>query len=319
MGSDTNVDRAIYDLLSKQCPAMWLGIPIGIGNVYWVDSVNGNDVNVGTQPNLALATITRALVLCQNDHNDYIMVIAAAAEAAIININKRRVHLIGVGNLLPRPNQTNAPVTLAAGGATGVLQVSTSSNYCEIAGFMIGGAANCAGIENNAGTPIGLHIHDCVFGHTISGGAPRDGILISLNAVNIRIENNIFLGTPGGKGLLTRDGIRWASAADPLNGNIENNQFKGLPGLAINFVSVLNATGGITIKDNVIACKENPVVGDAITLAATTRGFLVQGNKALYGKATAAMAVNPYLDLTVVAPFNAWMENYKGNALIDPA
>lgn len=319
MGSDTNLDRAIYDLLAKQCPAMWLGIPIGIGDVYWVDSVNGNDANPGTTPALAFATITHALVHCTNDHNDYIMVIAAAAEAVIIDINKRRVHLIGVGDFLTRPNQTNPPVTLTAPAALGVLQVSTASNYCEIAGFMIGGAANHAGIENNAGTPIGLHIHDCVFGHTISGGVPRDGILIALNAVNIRIENCIFLGTPGGKGLLTRDGIRWDSAADPLNGNIENSQFKGLPFVGINFVAVANATGGITIKDNIFSCGDDTVNGRAITLAATTRGFLVAGNKALYGKATAGMAFNPYLDLTVVAPFNAWMENYKGNALIDPA
>ena len=318
MPADTNLDRAIYDLLAKQCPAMWLGIPIGIGDVYWVDSNNGNDANVGTQPNLAFATITHALVHCQNNHNDYIMVIAAAAEAVIIDINKTRVHIIGVGDFLTRPNQTNPPVPLIAPAALGVLQVSAASNYCEIAGFMIGGAANHAGIENT-GAVIGLHVHDCVFGHTISGGAPADGIFIDINAVNIRVENCIFLGTPGGKGLLTRDGIRWDTATDPLNGNIENCQFKGLPGIAINFVAVTDATGGITIKDNVIACKENPVVGDAITLAATTRGFLVAGNKALYGKVTAAMANNPYLDLTVVAPFNAWMENYKGNALIDPA
>jgi hypothetical protein len=224
-----------------------------------------------------------------------------------------------LGNFLMRPNQTHAPISLIAGGATAVIRVSSTSNYSEIAGFRIGGAAGFAGIENVAGTPAGLHIHDCVFGHFFSGGAPQDGIFIDVNATNIRIENCIFLGAPGGKGLITRDGIHWDGGGDPLNGNIENCQFKGLPGVGINFVQVAAATGGITIKDNVFSCKENPVGGDAITLTATTRGFLVVGNKALYGKVTAGMVVNPYLDTTVAAPFNSWMANYKGNALVDPA
>ena len=59
MPADTNLDRAIYDLLSKQCPAMWLGIPIGPGNVYWVDSVNGVVGNTGIRPDLAVHPLSK--------------------------------------------------------------------------------------------------------------------------------------------------------------------------------------------------------------------------------------------------------------------
>ena len=316
MPADTNLDRAIYDLLSHQCPAMWLGFPIGTGNVFWVHGFTGSDLNVGTRPDLPFATITHALTQCVADNNDYIIVLDAWQEPAAVDINITRVHIIGLGNYL-RPNSNHPFVALNALADHAIFTVSALSNNCEIAGFSLGGGATHAGIENPNGTPMGLHIHNCVFGHSFAGGTPQDGIRIEINATNIRIEHCVFLGTPGGKGLLTRDGIRFQGGGDPLNGDIENNQFKGLPGIAMNFVSVADATGGITIKDNVIVCKEGAVQGDAITLEATTRGFLVVGNKAGYGGA--AMGVNPYLDNSILAPFNTWIENYTGNALIYPA
>ena len=263
-------------------------------------------------------SIIEALTLCVAGNNDYVMVIEDWQEAATIDVNITRTHIIGLANYL-RPNSNNTFVALnSVTNDFPIFTVSGLSEYCEIAGFMIAGGATEAGIENVAGTPSSLHIHDNTFGHIFSANTPQDGIRISINATNIRIENNVFLGTPGGKGLITRDGIRWLAGGDPLNGDIENNQFNGLPGIGINFAQVAAATGGITIKDNIIACGAD-TQGDAITMAAVTRGCLIVGNKAIYGPATAAMVNNPYLDQTIVAPFNAWMANYKGNALIDPA
>jgi hypothetical protein len=311
--ASTNVDDAIYALLASW--GAWLGGPIGAGRIFFVDGINGNNGNIGTDPNFPWLTITYALTQCVNDRNDYIIVLDHWQE--VVNINVTRVHIIGLSNFL-RPNSNHSFVQMNAAADTAIFTISALSNNCEIAGFSFGGGATHAGIENAGGTPMGLHIHDCVFGHSFAGGTPRDGILIGLNATNIRIEDCVFLGAPGGKGTLTRDGIRWAGAGDPLNGYIGENEFKALPGVGINFVSVANATGGITIKDNIFSC-ESDKQGAAITLAPTTRGFLVSGNKALYGPTTAAMANNPYLDQTTVAPFNAWMANYKGNVLIDPA
>ena len=317
MPEDTNLDRAIYDVLMNLFPGLQLGVPIGAGNVFWVDATNGDDGNVGTRPDQAFATIIFALTQCVDDNNDYIMVMENAAEAATITVGVSRVHIIGLGNFF-RPNSNHPYIELSAGGDWAIFTLTTASANCEIAGFSLGGGATAAGIQNLAGTPEGVHIHDCVFGHAFIADTPQDGIFIDLNATNIRIENCIFLGIPGGKGTITRDGIRWDSAADPLCGVIENNEFNGIPGIAINFVALLDATGGIGIKDNVIVCGAD-TQGDAITLAATTRGFRVAGNKALFGKVTAGMVNNPYVDATIVSPFNTWIANHKGNVLVDPA
>jgi len=315
MASPNHVDNAIYELLSSLGWGLTTGFPIGNGRVFWVDGLAGNDGNSGTRPDDPFATITFALTQCVADRNDYIFVLDHWQEVVAINIT--RVHIIGLSNYL-RPNSNHSFVQMNAAADTAIFTVTALSNNCEIAGFSFGGGATHAGIENAGGTPMGLHIHDCVFGHSFAGGTPQDGIRISVNATNIRIEHCVFLGAPGGKGTITRDGIRWLCGGDPLNGDIENNTFNALPGIGVNFAQVAAATGGIVIKDNIFAC-ESDKQGAAITMEATTRGFIVTGNKALYGQVTAGMINNPYLDNAIVAPFNAWMANYKGNALVDPA
>jgi hypothetical protein len=319
-GAPNYVDWAIWELLSGLgLGAACLGWPIGAGHVYWVDATNGNDGNTGTRPDQAFATITFALTQCVDERNDYIMVIDAWQEAATVTVNVTKVHILGVGAFM-RLGSNTAFTYLSAGGDWPIFTIGSAGNRCEIGGFLLGGGATHAGIENpvGVGTPMGIHIHDCVFGHQFCANTPQDGILISQNATNIRIEHNVFLGAPTGKGTLTRDGVRWAAAGDPLNGVIENNKFMGLPGIGLNMAATPPATGGFIIQDNVFECGGD-VQGSAITLAAAFRGCLVVGNKAMYGQLTAGMANNPYLDNATVAPFNAWAGNYKGNALVDPA
>ncbi|MBA7705520.1 hypothetical protein ES703_114351 [subsurface metagenome] len=290
------------------------GLLIGTGKVYWVDSIRGDDGNVGTRPDEAFETIIEALEHCVDDNNDYIMVIEDYDEGETILVTKSRVHIIGLGNSL-RPNSNQPFVALTASGDFPVFTINEPAGHVEIAGFAIGGGPNHAGIENAIGAVQGAHIHDCAFGHSFSGGTPQDGIWIRVNATNIRVENCSFYGTPTGKGLLTRDGYRY-DAGTPLNGTLKDNQFLGVPVKGINILAT-NNDGGLTIQDNIFHCPD--VQGAAITLGATVFGCLVVGNKAVYGNGAVAMVENPYLDNTVGAPYNAWIANYKGNALINPA
>jgi len=313
MPTDTNLDRAIYaKLMGIPFPA-W---PIGAGNVFWVDSVNGDDGNSGLTPALAFASIIFALTQCVDDNNDYIFVIEDWDEAATITVTSSRVHIIGLSSY-PQLNSNQPFVALTASGAYSIFTINEPAGHVEIAGFACGGGAAAAGIESAASGVQGPFIHDCAFGHFFSGGTPRDGIFFGVGATNIRVERCYFYGAPTGKGLLTRDGLRYTSAPNSYNGTIIDNKLLGLPGIGIN-ITAAGGNGGFTIQDNVIECGDD-VQGSAITLGVTVFGCLVVGNKAIYGPATAAMVNNPYLDNTVAAPWNAWVANYKGNALIDPA
>jgi hypothetical protein len=304
MATPNTLEKAIWlKLLS-------LGIvPTALGNIFYVNGITGSNLNDGLTPATAWATITYALTNCVAGNDDYIIVIDHWQEVVAINVT--RVHIIGIP-----ANPNHSFVQMNAAGNTAIFTVTALSNNCEIAGFSFGGGAAHAAIENVGGTPMGLYIHHCQFGHAFANNTPQDGILIDVNATNIRIENCTFYGNLAG-GTLTRDGIHWAGGGDPLNGAIVNNQFLACPGVGINFVVVAANTGGIVIKNNIFACGAD-VQGSAITLGATCAGFLVSGNNALYGDVTAAMLNNPYLDQAAAAN-NHWMANYKGNAPVDPA
>lgn len=294
--------------------AIWLklwalgAIPWVMGNVFYVDGINGSNLNDGLTPNTPWATITFALTNCVADNDDYIIVLDHWQETVAINIT--RVHIIGI----PCKNPNHGFVQMNAAADTAIFTVTALSNNCEIAGISFGGGATHAGIENAGGTPMGLHIHHCQFGHSFAGNTPQDGIRIEINATAIRIEECTFYGNVA-EGTLTRDGIRFQGGGNPLNGTIVNNTFLGIPGVGIDFVSVAAGHGGILIKDNVFGLDAD-TQGAAITLGATCAEFLVVGNRAQFGEA--AMAQNPYLD-GAAANSNHWTNNISGNALVYPA
>lgn len=304
MGLGSTV-KAIYQKLFQGVACF----PELIGNVFYVDGVNGNNGNSGLTPDQPWLTITFALTRCVNDHDDYIIVLDHWQEVVAINVT--RVHIIGATR-----NPNHSFVQMNAAADTAIFTVTAASNHCEIAGFSFGGGATHAGIENAAGTPQGLYIHDCQFGHAFATDTPQDGIRIEINATNIRIEKCSFYGNAG-EGTITRDGIRFQGGGNPLNGTIIDNQFLDIPGVGIDFAAVAAGHGGITLKDNVFACDAD-TQGSAITLGATCAGFLCVGNKALFGDVTAGMITNPFLD-GAAAFANHWMGNMKGSGFVDPA
>jgi type II secretory pathway pseudopilin PulG len=280
------------------------------GNVYYVQAFTGDDENTGRNPAQALATVTQALTLCTDDQDDYIIVLDDWQETVPVDITHTRVHIIGVST-----NPSSPYVAMNASDDNPIFTVTASANNCEIAGFSFGGGNTHAGIENQGGTPMNLHIHHCAFGHSFAGNTPQDGIRVELNATQLCIEDCIFYGNGGGAiGTLTRDGFRFAGAGAALGGMIRNNIFLGCAGVAINLVS--NADG-MVITGNMIACDAD-TQGSGITIAATCTGCMVMDNRATFGDITAAMANNPYLD-SAAANGNHWSGNMKGNAFIDPA
>lgn len=288
--------------------------PPAIGRIFYVHGFNGDDNNNGIDPGTPFATIAHALDQCVDDRNDYIIVLDHWQEAMPIDINKTRVHIIGLSI------SSNHPfVMLNAAADTAIFTVTASSNNCEIAGFSFGGGASHAAIENVGGTPMGLYIHDCEFGHSFAGNTPQDGILIDLNATNLRVEHCTFLGNEAeGGGTITRDGIRFIGGGDPLGGVFKDNVFTGIPGVGINIAAVAANTGGFIILENKFFAEiaDAKAAGWAITLTANVKGSLVSHNFA--SQTGDGTGNNPYRDLTtgvLATCLNGWVANYTGPAL----
>lgn len=272
--------------------------PATLGRTFFVNGITGNNGNSGQDPSLPVLTIAYALSLCTADQNDYIIVLDCWQEAMPIAVNITQVHIIGYSHspIVPYP-------ILNAAADTAIMQLTAATaNLCEIAGISFGGG-NAHGAIEFTNTPMGVNIHNCVFGHFFSGQTPLHGIFLDANNTTaISIQNCFFYGsgnTVGGT--ITADGINWDGTGVSRGGIIYNNWFLGCPGIAIDIVD--NLIGGI-IQNNSIALDAD-TAGAGITMGATATGNLIAGNLAVFGEAAAQ---NPYLD-NAGANANHWAAN----------
>ncbi len=280
----------------------------GMGNVFFVHGFNGLNTNEGVDPAFPLQTITYALTLCVAGHNDYIIVLDAWSEDTPIVVNKSRVHIIGLGCY-------GVPlVTLTSNADSAIFQIDgDNGDFCEIAGFDLGGGNNHAGIEPSPGVATAdlVYIHHCNFGSEYCGDTPQDGIgLYAVHGAKAwLIEKCKFFGASDtGGGQLTADGVVIAEGAKH---EIKDCVFLGCPGVAI------NVTGqAIIIRNNEIALDAD-TAGAGITLGAGATRCLVSYNKAAFGEALAALN-NPYVD-NAGANANAWTANYDHETSGPPA
>ena len=94
----------------------------GLGDVYYVDSNNGNDAQSGRSPETAVATLDYAIGLCTANQGDVIYVLAGHAEtvatAGAIDADVAGISIIGLGEGGDRPTFTfsavDATMTIAA-------------------------------------------------------------------------------------------------------------------------------------------------------------------------------------------------------------
>lgn len=274
--------------------------PQGLGRVFYVDGLDGDDDANGIDPGTPFKTITYALSLCLAGRNDYIIVFNHWQETVPIVVNKSRVHILGIG-YPGRPM-----VVMNAGTDDPIFQIyGDLGDYCEIAGFDLGGGTNHAAIESAGApnTPDSIYIHDCNFGSEYCSDTPLHGIWhgAGQGGRSWKIERCTFLGASDtGDGALISDGI-FIAGGNLAHTEIVDCLFMGCPRIAINVES-----WGCTIRDNDIAA--TAAVGAGITLGAAATRCLVSGNHAAFGDDSAALN-NPFADLAGVNA-NAWTGNY---------
>ncbi|MBA7714439.1 hypothetical protein ES703_123462 [subsurface metagenome] len=275
-----------------------------MGEVFFVDHTNGDNDHDGQNKDSPLQTITEALTRCVDSRDDMILVLNCwDSEPDTITVNKRMVHIIGLGI------QGGLGASLPAIGDTPVFTLPAAGSKVEIAGFSIGGGNDCPGIELN--NNYGSWIHNCWFGHVGVGQTPRDGITNDVPAGNhnyngIRIENCKFLGNHQGKGhgTLSRYGIHFGgSGINGQDAHILNNRFMNCS-YAIRIVYGLDQI----IEHNYIKIPVDDAIGRGIYYHAGT-GSLIVENKATDDGAD-AMANAAFYDNQVAN--NAWLCNQEG-------
>lgn len=279
------------------------GISAGNGRVLYVSGLAGthaSDDNEGSDPQFPLATITAAVAKCTARRHDYIFVqdYYQGGDCPIL-INKRVVHLIGLGNGGPLP-----PRCLIEGETNNCIELDGDSAGVEIAGFQFG-SVGADGIVMTA-VAWQIHIHHCAFGETMAG------------------QRGIYAPGPGASGQFAYGMVDNCWFGQSLTGNkidvdsvrssFNHNVFRVYNSIAIHIIR-----GDLgTILGNVFMSRiaDALVAGWAIDLGGTVDSGIIAGNKASCNGQ--AGTTNPYRDHSsgnVATMLNGWADNFDGPAL----
>ena len=287
-----------------------------VGKVFHINlpgaTFPGSNSNSGLSYEKPLLTITKALSLCVDGRQDYVLIhdyYQATGETWPIVVNKRAVHILGVA--LPNlPYPVIHPPTDAGG-----FQLTSSGQYGEIAYLTIGGGNSHGGIKmGNSGQVDGFKIHHSVFGHEWFG-TPLNGIEQPVDSTRggygVEISDNEFYGDLANVG-----GKITGNAIDLLKvtGNQPWRNIKILRnkifGTAV-AISVGDGLGGEILDNRIIIPDSSD--GEAIALLAGVLGMMVDGNVAMAG-GDANPSQQPYVDVAATNK-NHWGVNYTGNAV----
>jgi hypothetical protein len=280
--------------------------PPGLGRVFYVDGINGNNNNNGIDPGTPFLTITHALTHVVADRGDYIVVLNSwqqePAWPITLNGNHRRCHIIGMTFEQSTPQCYMTPTD-----DNPVFLFDSGAYFIEIAGFNLGGGVSHGCIE--IGSAQNNWIHHCWFGHAdqLAGTTPLYGVWVNVGpAHGLCVDHCVFLGDQvdcGGG--ISANGIHTTGGGQqPKWATFKKNVFLGCTiGIYLFY--------GMTcmILNNKFACPD--VQGAAITLDTNCVANVVDGNSAMEGDI--AMVANPYLDNNA-ANQNHWGANYTSLA-----
>ena len=257
------------------------------GNVYFVDSVNGNANGPGFAPGAsAYATLAQALAVATASNGDVIYLCPGHVEtitgAAGLTIALAGIRIIGLGVGRNRPTWSFTTSTAAQ------LIVSAANVLIENVVFDLTGITAIVAAISVTGADVSFV--SCEFVISTGTNAPVLGILTAATATRFRVENCRFLGAATSTATCTAC-IQHEAGVDYL---IKGSFFCGkLTQAILNVATVLR--GLITDNDFVIG-----TANVAITMAAASTPFIsknrfnVAGGTAPIVAAAGFLAGNSY-------------------------
>jgi hypothetical protein len=282
--------------------------PMAVGNVWYVNGCNeggfadGNDDNIGNEIDHPFATIKKALTMCTNYHNDYIVILdywQPTGEDWPIEINKDTVNIVSLQTMagFPMGGPMIPWAIIYASGSHAAFYVNANNVFVQGLQIYAGTTGYACVTFGNKGF---IQFDKCRFDqgtygfHSVS---PYE-VDVGLSVTDCFFQNGLASG-----------GIYLNS--DPAHCYIAHNHFDRLAGIAIRVAG----GSGTVIEDNVIACASE-TSGLGITLSGGTARCTVAHNFAGYGVETDGTV--PYRDLST-STNNAWIANYYGASLVTPA
>ncbi len=299
---------------------------MGVGKIFYVDATNGADNHHGRTPNQAFQTIQAAYNACTTEKDDTIVIIdyeyGTTVDTFPINLNKRKVHIVGSGPLSIHSQQHLIHLD---GVDNEVFQIGEDS--------FGGSISNLALAASGGGKPcIQLIGYKCWFliDHIIfadAGVGAQDGILADASGRDLgfsTVQYCLF-----GRSL-SRDGVRAYGAGNLTRCFFMYNIFRmrNAEGICIHHWNPSpEGEGGGIIGNRFYKSSLGigQAAGWAITIGSAAPGtgpygYIIDDNHAM--ESDVAPQNNPYKDLSgggvAGAAPNGWGVNYSGGVSTFP-
>jgi len=243
------------------------GLPLTLGDVYYVSSGSGSSANSGKTPEQPKATIDQAINLCTASQGDIIVVMPGHAEtisgATSLVMDVAGVHVIGLGRGSLRPTLTYS--------ATASIISITAAN-CTLENLVLVGAKDdiVTGISLGAGAD-GTTLKDI---EMKDGAANKEfliGIAIAAGCTDVTIDGLRYYGFPGGG---ASNCILCAGNADRLK--LLNSYING--DFSASVLDALTAASTDVLIANNTVINIDTTAGLGLGVKSDTTGFFVRNN-----------------------------------------
>lgn len=233
---------------------------VGSGAVHWVDSVNGNDSNTGTE-GAPLATLAQAITNTTANNGDVVLIKSGHAEvlAAPIAINKAGLRIFGIGNGTAAPSFTVAAaidgLSVTAADVeinnlyfpAGTTAINTARINVSAARVLIKNCRfNCGAFDTNTIT-LATGADSCELDSvsmTVTADGPDSGVVVEDDLAGFRMANCSFNG-----GSANFDVAAVYSTAAPLNYRLDSITLANDAGMAFTNPAAKGVIGNLAAGD----------------------------------------------------------------------
>jgi len=222
-----------------------LGLP-SVGDIYYVDPGAGSDTgNSGTSANDAFKTVTKALSVMTADQDDVLIIASTSStgrttEAAAIDWNKRRTHIVGNGPL----RKINPRNGMSFGSAVVSPCFTVSATNCSFTNISIAQFNDVNVLVNVTAAYNSFdHVHFQGIGHATTGGDTAGRSLVITGADETQVSNSTI-----GLDTVTRSA---ANASLELTGTCARTRFTN-----VDFPMFADNAGALWIKADTGNCYE---------------------------------------------------------------
>ena len=254
------------------------GLPLQLGNIWYVDATNGSDSKTGKEPSTAVKTLAQAYANAASNNNDIIVLSGYADHTVTAQIawTKNRIHVFGTGNygaFTDYSSKVVMGVTTAATDVDMIHVTGTRNTFNNIKFINNNTLSGCLTTVYDGGGEGNVY-NRCAF--QMNAQLSTTTVFNAILNTDSCTFNNCEFGTDTVTMTAARHNVSIGTAAIPFKDNFFNNCTFKMCSTSASSVQIVTGTGNAVNFANIfrgtvfIASTENGGVANTVNVSTDT-------------------------------------------------